>query len=47
MSGATTYIPDSGGASKNGYKFKLGFSYYQWLAVEIITGTGKNDVLVL
>ena len=33
MSGTTTYIPDGGGASKSGYKLKVGFTGYQWLAV--------------
>lgn len=47
MKGATTYIPDAGGSSKTGYKLTIGFSYYQWLAIEIVTGTNKNDVLVL
>ena len=47
MSGSTTYMPDSGGSSRQGYKLKIGFSGYSWLGVEIITGTDKNDVLVL
>lgn len=33
MKGATTYTPDVGGTSKNGYKLKLGFQIYSWLAV--------------
>lgn len=47
MLGTTTYIPDSGGVSRNGYKLRIGFQNYQWLAVEIITNTDKNDVLVM
>lgn len=47
MSGTATYMPDSGGSSRTGYKLKLGYSGKQWLAVEIVTGTNKNDVLVI
>lgn len=47
MSGTTTYIPDSGGVSRNGYKLRIGFQNYQWIAAEIVTNTDKNDVLVV
>ncbi len=33
MNGATTYNPDSGGQTLNGYKLTLGFYGYSWLAV--------------
>ena len=33
MLGSQTYTPDSGGISRSGYKLRLGYSYYQWLAV--------------
>lgn len=47
MSGTTTYIPDSGGLSRNGYKLRIGYAGKQWLGVEIITENNKNDVLIL
>ena len=47
MSGATTYIPDTGGTSKQGYKLRLGYQGNSWLGVEIVTGTDKNDVIIL
>lgn len=33
MNGATSYNPDSGGQTRNGYKLTLGFYGYSWLAV--------------
>jgi hypothetical protein len=33
MKGATTYNPDSGGQTVNGYKLTLGFVAYSWIAV--------------
>lgn len=47
MSGSTTYTPDSGGVTRNGYKLRIGFTNFQWIAAEIITNTDKNDVLVV
>lgn len=32
MSGETSYIPDSGGVARNGYKLKIGYAFHQWLA---------------
>lgn len=47
MSGITTYMPDSGGSSRAGYKLKIGYTGKQWLAVEMVTDNNKNDVLVM
>ena len=47
MKGPTTYNPDAGGTVKNGYKMRIGYTNKQWLGVEIITGTTKNDVLII
>lgn len=33
MSGLVTYTPDSGGATRSGYKLRLGFSTNQWLGI--------------
>jgi hypothetical protein len=47
LNGATTYTPDSGGSPLNGYKLTIGYTNYQWLGIELVTNTGKNDVLIL
>ena len=46
MTGTTIYIPDSGGLSRNGYKMTVGYTGKQWLGVQIVTSTDKNDVLI-
>lgn len=33
LSGATTFIPNSGSASVSGYTLTLGYMNHQWLAV--------------
>ena len=46
MLGPTTYNPDSGTSTKNGYKLKLGYTANSWIAVEF-PDSPKNDVLVI
>lgn len=33
MLGPTTYNPDSGGESLNGYKVRIGYTGHSWIAV--------------
>lgn len=33
MLGSTTYSPDSGGATLNGYKIRIGYTGHSWIAV--------------
>lgn len=47
MSGSSTYTPDAGGATRSGYNLRIGYMNHQWIGVQIITGTNKNDVLIV
>lgn len=46
MLGTTTYSPDMGGATLNGYKIQIGYTGHSWIAVEF-PDTTKTDVLVV
>jgi len=46
MTGATTFNPDSGGQTLNGYELTIGYLGYSWIAVEFV-GSLKSDVLVV
>ena len=47
MTGGTTYTPDAGGATQNGYTINLGYTGASWIAAELITPSGNTDVLVV
>ncbi len=44
--GQTRYNPDSGAATLNGYKIRIGFTGRSWLAVQF-PDTPRSDVLVV
>lgn len=46
MLGTTTYNPDSGGATLNGYQLRIGYTGHSWIAVEF-PDTPRSDVLVV
>lgn len=46
MIGPTTYNSDSGGATLNGYKIRIGYTGHSWIAVQF-PDTPKSDVLVV
>ena len=47
MTGGTTYIPDAGGATQNGYIINLGYTGASWIAAQLKTSSGNTDVLVV
>lgn len=46
MLGPTTYNPDSGAATLNGYKIRIGYTGHSWIAVQF-PDTPRSDVLVI
>ena len=46
MIGNTTYNPDLGSSTVDGYLLRIGYTGHSWLAVEF-QDTAKNDVLVV